>query len=517
MEQQPFSPVVRYGDSSFPSFPWDAFPPQAQWVIAYGSAFFSQKSPLTPCSSSSSLGHPPTSSPPHSKLESTTLAPSPTESFNVTGHRKPLAPPGACTSSSSDNSTASPFSLFTSCSSLPVASAVLPPAVANSASLSLCRDYLVLVPRQSIEAFHEVNLRMHSNHYAWPFRLLGPSATSAFQRLGRGVEVFYNPLVRLHEGGEVVKYGVTSIEDFCTELQEWSSLFFSGRLHKPVHILSRHNKLPVTQAPFYEAIQLNRLNALRTAVLLQEKPVFSFRQLLYAICGLSYKGDIRMAFVENPRKLSNLVSGQTTDLFSIYSPLLSRIPELRLIHTPSGGVLPGQGPWNTLDSPVPPSPLASRYGGGCRAPAPRSDCASISHPPPATLHSKTPSRLSERVRTKSRNDGPLGDGRWAASDWREEILNDRLLVEIQGCEQNDLKRWRAFRRSLCDKLPPRIRELARRQSRMHGYNGSPSAADVSAALISVVRRSSAISACKNMATAGLFRTVIYGLQKLSKR
>ncbi|PFH34402.1 hypothetical protein BESB_075540 [Besnoitia besnoiti] len=266
-----------------PNFPWHVFPLNVEWAIAYGSSFFSQ----CPRSLQSAPAGMPLSA---------------------------CAPvPGHCPK------TGRPLS----------SSAVNCPSSAQPLSPS-CRDYLLLVPAAGVQAFHRENLRTQPHHYSWPFRLAGAEAVARYQRLGQGVEVFYNTLVRLPPDGQLAKYGVAAVEDIQNELTDWTSLFFSGRLHKPVHFFSSKG-LQVTEAPFWHHLQANRLSALRAAILLQAKSVFPFKDLLHAICGLSYTGDIRMAFVENPRKLSNLVSGQTVQLFSLYYPLLARIPELRLL------------------------------------------------------------------------------------------------------------------------------------------------------------------------------------------
>ncbi len=35
-------------------------------------------------------------------------------------------------------------------------------------------------------------------------------------------------------GGQLFKYGVVSLDDLCDDLTEWTSLYVSGRMHKPV-------------------------------------------------------------------------------------------------------------------------------------------------------------------------------------------------------------------------------------------------------------------------------------------
>ena len=77
-------------------------------------------------------------------------------------------------------------------------------------------------------------------------------------------------------------------------------MYASGRLHKPVHIMKMSPNIQI-------AIQENRKNALCATLLLLPK-VFSEYELFLGIASLSYIGDPRMLYGENPKKVINLVS-----------------------------------------------------------------------------------------------------------------------------------------------------------------------------------------------------------------
>ena len=55
---------------------------------------------------------------------------------------------------------------------------------------------------------------------------------------------------------------------------------------------------------------------------------FTDVQLFLAITGLSYKGDIRTWFAENPNKVKNIVEGNLDNFRELYSPILSACPLL---------------------------------------------------------------------------------------------------------------------------------------------------------------------------------------------
>lgn len=136
-------------------FPWNAFPPYIKWVIAYGSAVF----PQAPA------------------------AANPVE-------RTPLR----------ETETAVQGNVVCRGGELKCQLGQLRNFLALGKNGLPCRDYLLLVPRKDLVAFHRENLRQHPTHYAWPFRLGGPRFACQFQRAGRGVEVFYNTLLCLDHG-----------------------------------------------------------------------------------------------------------------------------------------------------------------------------------------------------------------------------------------------------------------------------------------------------------------------------
>lgn len=72
----------------------------------------------------------------------------------------------------------------------------------------------------------------------------------------------------------------------AADLRHWTALYIAGRLHKPVLALRP------PPPPLAAAQAANLAAALRAALLLLPER-FSSGQLLQAICGLSYAGDVR--------------------------------------------------------------------------------------------------------------------------------------------------------------------------------------------------------------------------------
>lgn len=86
-------------------------------------------------------------------------------------------------------------------------------------------------------------------------------------------------------------------------------------MQKPV------NQLLPTPPSLQPAVESNLTSALRVALLLLP-PTFTDFELFTMVAGLSYRGDFRMTFGENPQKVKNIVAGSLPHFHSLYEPLL---------------------------------------------------------------------------------------------------------------------------------------------------------------------------------------------------
>ncbi|KAI1092746.1 mitochondrial matrix Mmp37 [Rostrohypoxylon terebratum] len=165
--------------------------------------------------------------------------------------------------------------------------------------------------------WHSLNLMQHRDHYSM-LGSLGSAAVSHVQdKWGTGV--YFNPYVTVD--GILIKYGVVNIDTLCRDLSEWDTLYLAGRLHKPVKILRDDPKVRL-------ANQINLLSALRTALLLLP-PTFTEQELYATIAGISYLGDLRMAFpTENPKKVANIVNHNMLNFRRLYAPLIEALPNV---------------------------------------------------------------------------------------------------------------------------------------------------------------------------------------------
>lgn len=158
------------------------------------------------------------------------------------------------------------------------------------------------------ESWHKQNLQLHPDHYS-SLALGGPRFLAAIQeQIGAGV--YYNTLIRVR--GRLIKYGVVQRSTLIDDLLHWHTMYLSGRMHKPVLMLT-----PICDG-ISAAMTVNSRSALATALLLLP-PRFNEVELFMKICGLSYDGDVRMGVGESWSKVRNIVAGQLASLREIYA------------------------------------------------------------------------------------------------------------------------------------------------------------------------------------------------------
>ncbi|QRV86482.1 matrix Mmp37 protein [Ceratobasidium sp. AG-Ba] len=174
-------------------------------------------------------------------------------------------------------------------------------------------DFLFAVTHA--DHFHSINLHQNPKHYALAPRLLGSDFVSRVQSLAPGL--WFNPYVKVKDG-VTIKYGVTTVDNLCADLLGWKSLYMAGRMHKPIRIIKDDPRVRLTQ-------QVNLTSAVRAALLtLPER--FDEKQLFERITGISYSGDPRMSFAENPHKIRNIVSAQQAQFRELYHRLVVGLP-----------------------------------------------------------------------------------------------------------------------------------------------------------------------------------------------
>ena len=119
--------------------------------------------------------------------------------------------------------------------------------------------------------------------------------------------------------GQTIKYGVTTVDNLCSDLLNWNTLYLAGRMHKPLRIIKDDARVRLTQ-------QVNLVSAVRAALLTLPED-FSETELFECIAGISYGGDPRMLLpAENRGKVGNIVRMQGSQFKELYHRLVVGLP-----------------------------------------------------------------------------------------------------------------------------------------------------------------------------------------------
>ncbi|TFK52422.1 Mmp37-domain-containing protein [Heliocybe sulcata] len=169
--------------------------------------------------------------------------------------------------------------------------------------------------------WHSINMNQHASHYPLHARMLGSSFVSKVEEIVPGV--WFNTFVPMK--GVRIKYGVTTVDNLCSDLLNWRTLYLAGRMHKPIRIIKDDPRVRLTQ-------QVNLVSAVRAA-LLTLPTEFSETQLFERIAAISYEGDPRMRLpAENRNKVANIVRKQSPQFKELYHRLVVGLPG---VHWPS--------------------------------------------------------------------------------------------------------------------------------------------------------------------------------------
>ena len=118
---------------------------------------------------------------------------------------------------------------------------------------------------------------------------------------------------------QTIKYGVTTVDNLCSDLLHWDTLYLAGRMHKPIRIIKDDARVRLTQ-------QVNLVSAVRAALLTLPEE-FSETELFERIAGISYHGDPRMLLpAENRGKVGNIVRMQAPQFKELYHRLVVGLP-----------------------------------------------------------------------------------------------------------------------------------------------------------------------------------------------
>lgn len=133
-----------------------------------------------------------------------------------------------------------------------------------------------------------------------------------------GANIYCHPPVQLGNG-QFFQYETVSEGDFCYDLNNWTELHVSGRLHKPIQTIVAANSHEIAIS-----IENNIQNALRIALLLLPEE-FSYEDLFMEIALCSYDGkQFKPSWQKNRAEIEKLVKPKLEEYFRLYLSYLKQ-------------------------------------------------------------------------------------------------------------------------------------------------------------------------------------------------
>ena len=165
---------------------------------------------------------------------------------------------------------------------------------------------LILVV-DDLKKWHLENMKKNPGDYSFTGKLFFKYSSVSKLKGLTGITYLSN----IKEDGSIYKYGTIEKNDLVSYLETWNSFYLPGRFQKRI--------LPIIDSKEIEvANEKNRNAVLLVALLTLPMNRNKLIDVYTGICGLSYLGDTRMKFAENPRKVLNIVEGSYDSLNEIY-------------------------------------------------------------------------------------------------------------------------------------------------------------------------------------------------------
>lgn len=166
-------------------------------------------------------------------------------------------------------------------------------------------DLILIV--DDMKKWHKENIKINPKDYSFSGNLYLTKLSSFIPKLKTGISYQSN----IEFNGRIFKYGIIEKTDFLNYMESWESFYVPGRFQKPIKEIKSNDEINA-------AIKKNRIDAIKVALLIMNNQNPNINDLYETITGLSYYGDIRMLFAENPNKISNIVSGSIEEFDKMY-------------------------------------------------------------------------------------------------------------------------------------------------------------------------------------------------------
>lgn len=157
-------------------------------------------------------------------------------------------------------------------------------------------DLIVVV--KDLKKWHRENVKLNPSDYSFTGRnFMTKCASSLLKKGGRICYMTYIPFM-----GHSFKIGTIEEKDFLDSLTLWDTYYLAGRMQKPILVVKANKEIK-------QAIENNRQMAIAATMLISDERKIPMTEFYETLVSLSYMGDTRMKFAENPHKISNIVKG----------------------------------------------------------------------------------------------------------------------------------------------------------------------------------------------------------------
>ncbi len=157
-------------------------------------------------------------------------------------------------------------------------------------------DLIVVV--KDLKKWHNENSRLNPKDYSFTGKNFMTKGDITW--LKKGGRICYMTYIEFE--GHSFKIGTIEEKDFLDSLEMWDTFYLAGRMQKPILIVKANQNIK-------EAIDTNRRMAIAAALLISEERKIPMSEFYQTLVSLSYIGDTRMKFAENPMKVANIVNG----------------------------------------------------------------------------------------------------------------------------------------------------------------------------------------------------------------
>jgi len=175
-------------------------------------------------------------------------------------------------------------------------------------------DLIIVV--KNLKKWHLENSVKNPDDYSFTGKHMMTKASSPF--LKKGGRICYMTYIPFE--GHSFKIGTIEEKDFLDSLEQWDTFYLAGRMQKPIMIVE-------ASKPIKDSIDNNRRMAIAATALISDERKIPMSEFYETLVSLSYIGDTRMKFAENPQKISNIVKGSMDFFEKTYgdSDLLNRV------------------------------------------------------------------------------------------------------------------------------------------------------------------------------------------------